>query len=126
MERIFKTKTFSRWMSKSALTDSALCEAVSEMTAGLIDADLGGNVLKKRVALPGKGKSGGARTIVATKQGNHWFFIFGFNKNERSNISREELKALQEIATEHLEFSNQQLKKALTTGKIEEVFNDKP
>jgi hypothetical protein len=70
MRRIFKTRHFSRWMRKTELFDEALCTAVSEMNEGLIDADLGGDVVKKRVALPGRGKSGGARTIVATNKDN--------------------------------------------------------
>lgn len=60
MKRVFKTRHFSRWMRKTELSDSALCVAVAEMEQGLIDADLGGGVVKKRVALPGRGKSGGA------------------------------------------------------------------
>ncbi len=68
MRRVFKTRHFSRWLRKSDLTDAALCAAVSEMVAGLIDAEWGGDVLKKRVALPGRGKRGGARTLVATRK----------------------------------------------------------
>ncbi len=70
-------------MRKTELSDPVLCAAVEEMERGLIDADLGGGVVKKRVALPGRGKSGGARTLVATNKGNRWFFVFGFEKNER-------------------------------------------
>ncbi len=81
MWRIFKTRHFSRWMRKTDLTNAALSNAVSEMDAGLIDADLGGGVVKKRVSLPGRGKRGGARTLVATNKGNRWFFVFGFEKN---------------------------------------------
>jgi len=66
MRRIFKTRHFSRWMRKTDLTNAALSNAVSEMDEGLIDADLGGGVVKKRVALPGRGKRGSARTLVAT------------------------------------------------------------
>jgi hypothetical protein len=72
MQRTFKTRYFSRWMRKSGLTDSMLCQAVAEMVRGLIDADLGGGVVKKRVALPGCGKSGGARTLLATNRGDRW------------------------------------------------------
>lgn len=60
MSRIFRTRTFSRWMRKIGFTDGALRGAVSEMDKGLVDADLGGHVLKKRIALPGQGKRGGA------------------------------------------------------------------
>lgn len=80
MTRVFKTRHFQRWMRKTALSDAALCKAVEEMVAGLIDADLGGGVLKKRVGLAGRGKRGGARTLVASNRGSRWFFVFGFEK----------------------------------------------
>jgi hypothetical protein len=97
------------------------------MSQGLVDADLGGHVMKKRVALPGQGKRGGARTIVATKMAGRWFFLYGFNKNERSNIDKDELKVLQEVAKELLGFDDQQLSIALVAGEIVEVTdgNDK-
>ena len=98
MRRVFKTRHFSRWMRKTELTDSALCSAVAEMAQGLIDADLGGGVVKKRVGLAGRGKRGGARTLVATNKGNRWFFVFGFGKNDRANIGADELEALQDLA----------------------------
>ena len=121
MKRVFRTRTFTRWMRKVGLTDDALCEAVSEMAQGLVDADLGGQVVKKRVALPGQGKRGGARTIVATKQSDRWFFLYGFGKNERANIDKDELKVFQEVAKELLGFSDRQLLTALSTGEIVEV-----
>ncbi len=62
MHRVFKTRQFAKWMRKTDQTDGALCLAVGEMVGGLVDADLGGDVLKKRVALHGRGKRGGART----------------------------------------------------------------
>lgn len=124
MNRVFRTRTFTRSMRKSGLTDKALSDAVDEMARGLVDADLGGHVVKKRVALPGKGKSGGARTIVATKLADRWFFLFGFSKNERANIDKGELKALQEVAQELLGFNDQQLEAALAAGELVEVFND--
>jgi len=76
------------------LSDAALCQAVKEMEKGLIEANLGGDVVKKRLALPGRGKRGGARTLVATNKDNRWFFLFGFRKNERANITSEELEGL--------------------------------
>lgn len=111
-------------MRKAGLTDDALYEAVSEMAQGLVDADLGGHVVKKRVALPGQGKRGGARTIVATKLAGRWFFLYGFGKNERANIDKDELKMLQEVAKELLEFDDRQLATALAAGEIVEVCND--
>ena len=91
------------------------------MAGGLIDADLGSHVVKKRVALPGQGKRGGARTIVATKLAERWFFLYGFRKNERANIDKDELRALQEVAKELLGLDDRQLDIALQAGEIVEV-----
>ncbi|MCW5599376.1 MAG: type II toxin-antitoxin system RelE/ParE family toxin [Nitrosomonas sp.] len=124
MRRVFLTRTFARWMRKAGLSNDAICQAVSEMAQGLIDADLGGNVVKKRIGLPGQGKRGGARTIVATKMADRWFFLYGFGKNERANIDKDELKVLQEVAKELLELKDRQLAVALTAGEIMEVCND--
>ena len=121
MRRVFRTKTFTRWMRKTGLTDAALCAAVSEMSEGLIDADLGGSVLKKRISLPGQGKRGGARTLVATKMADRWFYLYGFSKNERVNISQDELRVLQEIAKDLLGFDERQLATALSSGEIVEI-----
>lgn len=79
--RIFKNKTFTRWARKEGLSDAALIQAVAEAEQGLIDVDLGGHVYKKRVALAGRGKSGGARTVLAYQVNEKAFFIYGFAKN---------------------------------------------
>jgi len=119
--RVFKTRHFQRWMRKTALTDVVLCKAVQEMAAGLIDADLGGGVLKKRVGLAGRGKRGGVRTLVATNKGNRWFFVFGFEKNERANVSDEELEGLQTIAADLLARTGSQLDEAVADGALQEI-----
>ncbi len=111
-------------MKKAGVVDDALRQAISEMAQGLIDADLGGNVVKKRIALPGRGKRGGARTIVATNLGDRWFFLYGFSKNERANIDKDELKLFQEVAKDLLGFNDLQIAKALSSGEIVEVLND--
>ncbi len=121
MKRAFKTKYFSRWMRKTELTDKALGKAVKEMAQGLIDADLGSGVVKKRIGLAGRGKRGGARTLVATNKENRWFFLFGFEKKERANIQDDELEALQEIAKELLARTDQQLDTALVEGLLQEI-----
>lgn len=121
MKRVFKTRHFARWMRKTELTDSALCSAVAEMAQGLIDADLGGGVVKKRVGLAGRGKSGGARTLVATNKGARWFFVFGFEKSDRANIAPDELEALQNIAHELLALTGSQLDLAVSERVLEEI-----
>ena len=124
MKRVFKTRYFSRWMRKTELTDRALCSAVAEMAQGLIDADLGSGVVKKRVGLAGRGKRGGARTLVATNKGNKWFFVYGFEKNDRANITDDELEALKDIAEELLARTGRQLDEAVQDGSLQEICHD--
>lgn len=124
MKRVFKTRYFSRWMRKTELTDSALCAAVAEMAQGLIDADLGGGIVKKRVGLAGRGKRGGARTLVASNKGNRWFFVYGFAKNDRANIAADELEALQGIAEQLLAVTGRQLDEAVKDGALQEICHD--
>jgi len=124
MKRVFRTRYFSRWMRKTELTDMSLCKAVSEMEQGLIDADLGSGIVKKRVALPGRGKSGSTRTLVATNKSNRWFFVFGFEKNERDNISDKELEALKDIATDLLKLTSNELDVHIESRAINEITYD--
>ena len=95
------------------------------MERGLVDADLGGNVYKKRVALPGRGKSGRTRTLVATNRQDRWFFMFGFEKNDKENITQAELAYLQEVAQIFLGYSNDELQLAIDKGEFLEVYYDK-
>jgi hypothetical protein len=123
MNKIYKTKTFNRWMNKTDLTDQELLDAVDEMQRGLVDADLGNNLYKKRVALAGAGKRSGARTIVATRYEGRWFFLFGFSKNERDNISDQERKALQLAGQRLLSASDEALLLAVEQTELFEVVN---
>ncbi len=119
--RIYKLKWFKRWASKEGLSDSVLKLAIAEMQQGLVDADLGANVYKKRVPLLGQGKSGSLRTLIAFQVNNKAFFIYGFSKSTRSNISVKEMKSLKLLAKELLNYSEEKLKKAIDSGSIEEV-----
>ena len=125
MKRMLKTRTFNRWLRKTLLTDAALLKAIDEMEQGLVDADLGGNLYKKRVALPGRGKSGSTRTLIATNRQNRWFFMFGFEKNDKENITQAELAYLQEVAQIFLGYSNDELQLAIDKGEFLEVYYDK-
>ena len=124
MIRIFKNKAFSKWAAKEGLDDDTLLDAVSEMEKGLIDAELGGHVVKKRVPIGGQGKSGGMRTLLAYKVGNKAFFIYGFAKNTKANISANELKALKRLSKELLDYSDKALTAAVEYGALIEVEND--
>ena len=117
----FKSRAFAKRASGEGLCDGALATAVSEMERGLIDARLGGRVVKKRVALPGRGKQGSTRTLVAFREGDKAFFIYGFSKNERSNVSDRELRALKSLARELLSYSLSVLAVAEQAGELIEI-----
>lgn len=119
--KIYKNTHFNRWQSKNKITNITIIQAVEEMEKGLIDADLGGNLYKKRIAKAGMGKRGGYRTIVAMKQQMGWFFLFGFAKNEADNIDDKELVALKEYTNEYL-FVN--LTELLKLKEIIEVIDN--
>lgn len=123
--RVFKTKTFQRWAGKAGVTDGALLSAVAQMERGLVDADLGGNLFKQRVALPGRGKSASTRTIVATRFAGMLFFLYGFEKNERDNISRGELEMFKLVAGALLGLDGKALTAALEAGELKELSDEK-
>lgn len=122
--KVLKRKDFARWQMGEKLSDAALCKAVKDMEDGLIDADLGGFLYKKRVARPGGGKSGGYRTVLSAHIGNRYVFLHGFSKNNKANITQEEKKALQYAGKVFLELSTKNLVKALQSGVLLEVWCD--
>ena len=121
---IYKNKWFHRWAKSEGLSEKALCEAVQKMAAGLFEADLGGGLLKKRVARAGQGKSGGFRTLVATNRGDRWVFVFGFPKNARSNIDKDEQEALKKLAGHLMGLSSVEMQSAVQAGGLIEVNCD--
>ena len=101
-----------------------LVHAVREMSAGLYDANLGGGLFKKRIARVGQGKSGGFRTLVATNKTTRWVFVFGFSKNERGNIDKDEKDALKKLAAYMLSLPEEAVGRARQAGELMEVDCD--
>ncbi len=122
--RLFKTKYFSRWAHKHAINDTSLKKAVAEIRNGLLDARLGGHVVKKRLPLPGKGKRGGVRLILAINIDVRYFFIFGFEKSQRENITLQELTILKKLAKDLLSLSESKLNTAVIQGTLLEIENE--
>jgi hypothetical protein len=91
------------------------------MNSGLYDANLGGNIYKKRIPLHNKGKSGGARTILAFKINNKAFFIYSFAKSKQDNISDKELKALKKLAKVYLGLTDTEIIEAIRIGSLIKV-----
>ena len=123
--RIFKTTWFTRFANKEGITDDELREMVSQLEAGQADADLGGDVYKIRLARPGEGKSGGYRVVVFFRSEELTFYVYGFAKSDRANISRKELAKLKKQAKSLLFMSNVQIETALKEGVLNEVQEDR-
>ncbi|NYZ13344.1 type II toxin-antitoxin system RelE/ParE family toxin [Azospirillum sp. RWY-5-1] len=119
--RVFKNKWFVRFASREGIPDRSLCLAVRKAETGLIDADLGGGVIKQRIARPGQGESGGYRSIILFRCGDKAFFVFGFPKSAMDNIGGQDVKAFKKLAREMLALDGQELALLLDRGALTEV-----
>lgn len=122
--RIFKTKGFARFARGMRIADAALREAVMRVERGLVDADLGGGVIKQRVARPGQGRSGGFRVLIAYRARTRSVLLFGFAKREMDNIDDDQLETLRDIAADWLRADETVIVRAIEEGKIVEVPYD--
>lgn len=122
--RIFKSKWFERFARKEKIKDTVLSEAVKRAERGQIDANLGGGVIKQRIARPGQGKSGGYRTIVLYRRGERVFFVYGFPKHEKDNINASDERDFKELAKVLLSASDQELDNLIDEEKYFEVMYD--
>lgn len=121
--RVFVQKQFDRWAADSGLTETVLMQAAIEAFAGQVDGDLGGFLFKKRIARAGGGKSGGFRTILCFRKANsdRIFFLYGFPKNDKGNISAREEKALKLVAKFLVDVSDVQLDALEEYGEMREL-----
>jgi len=119
--KIFKSKWFSRFARQSGIEDQELCTAVNRAEQGFIDADLGGNVIKQRIARINQGKSGGFRSIILFRIEEKSFFVYGFPKNQRDNITRQELKGFKKLAKDMSIVDDGQLLQLIQEGEFIEV-----
>ena len=122
--RVLKNRGFARAARKEGLTDETLCVAVAEIESGLIDARLGGALLKKRIAKGSRGKSGGFSTIVAHRRHDRLVFLYVFGKNERDNITEQERSAFAELGDEYMRLDAEQLDALVAKGTLTVVACD--
>ena len=119
--RVFKTRWFQRFARSEKIRDAVLLDAVARAEKGQLDADLGGGVIKQRIARPGQGKSGGYRTIILFKQGQRAVFVYGFAKSERENIDADEEKQFKEAARHVLRLTEKQIAELIKEGDFVEI-----
>lgn len=123
--RIFKNAWFTKYAKREKLSDQSLIQAVQDASNGIVSADLGGNLLKQRIAKQGSGKSGGYRTIIAFKREDKAFFLYGFSKNQQENLNPHELKSFKNLAKQLLILNDVQIKNLIENGILTEIDNDK-
>ena len=119
--QVFVTKTFDRWMRKSRLSEERILLTALETFSGLSVVDLGSGLIKKRIAIAGRGKRSAARVIIATRKHGRYFFLHGFHKNERANLDEHELDYVRRIAKDLLDLTQQELAVAIQAGQLIEV-----
>ncbi len=119
--RIFKLRTFARFARQESIRDAALAKALRQAESGVIAADLGGGLIKLRIARPGSGKRGGYRTIVAYRAASRAIFLFGFAKSDLDNITPDRLEDLKVLGAEFLACSEAEMDEAAAEGTVKEV-----
>jgi hypothetical protein len=119
--QVFLTKWTARFARREKISHASLSEAIARAEQGLVDADLGGGLIKQRVARAGKGRSGGYRTIIAYRRADRAIFLFGFAKSARENIAPEDLKSVREIAAIWMPANERKIALGLQAGELEEV-----
>jgi hypothetical protein len=122
--RLLKSPSFDRWARKEGVTDGMLRKAADEIEGGLVDARLGGFLIKKRVARLGQGKRGSYRTIVAHRQGSRLVFLYGFAKSETDNIEKKDQQALRKLGEIYLDYDETAIRKAVATSNLIEVCDE--
>jgi hypothetical protein len=122
--RIFKTKTLARFTKRERIADASLCKAIQDAERGLVEADLGGGLIKQRVARAGQGKSGGYRMLIGFRSKLSAVFLFGFAKSELDNIEEDQLATLRETAALWITADAQKIEQALKDGLLIEVRHD--
>jgi hypothetical protein len=119
---VYKTKSFGRFARKARIGDGALWEAATLVSQGSIDADLGGGVVKQRIARAGEGKSPGVRAIILFQFQGRAVFVYGFEKKDVGNIKQNELAAFRELADVILGYSDTEIAKRVADGALIEIL----
>lgn len=122
--KVYKNSWFGRFARKEKIWDDALWDAVERAERGQIDADLGGEVIKQRIARPGSSKSKGYRSVVLFRKGEKAFFVYGFPKNKRDNMRDNEKEQFKKMARYVLSLTDEQLSQLIANEQFEEVIKD--
>lgn len=122
---VFKAKWFVRYARRERIGNQSLIEAIERAERGIVDADLGGGIIKQRIAREGQGRSSGYRMLIAYRSGDRAVFLYGFAKSEQDNIRDDQLETLREIGATWLEADMKRLEHEVKAGNLQEVSYDK-
>lgn len=122
--RIYKNRWFAKFAGREGISDATLVAAIDLANRGLIDADLGGGLIKQRVAREGGGKSGGYRTLVFFRHEELAMFAFGFAKSDKANLNAAELRVYKQAAKIVLELTQAQIDTEVREERLFEVNDD--
>ena len=115
--RVFKTAWFARAAKRIRVGDPELCVAIRQVMMGQADG-LGGGVFKKRL------NDNRHRSIVLAQGGRCWVYAFLFAKQDRANISPDELGELRKLAAAYARMTASELNTALSNGDLLEICHD--
>jgi hypothetical protein len=118
------TKEFARFARREGIGDDALLEALDRAERGLVDADLGGNLIKQRVHRPGQGRRGGFRTVIVWRARELSFFVFGFAKKDKADLTPREYDAYRKIAALLLRHTDESIKRAIEVRELVELTRE--
>ena len=96
-------------------------EAALRIHQGAIDANLGGGVIKQRIARKGQGRSSGSRAIVLLCLQGRMVYVYGFEKKDKDALAEDELSAFRELATVMQGYRDAELAKRVADGALIKV-----
>ncbi|MFZ1103746.1 MAG: type II toxin-antitoxin system RelE/ParE family toxin [Hyphomicrobiaceae bacterium] len=122
--RVFKTKEFARFARREGIGDDALLEAIDRAERGIVDAGIGDGLIKQRVHRPGQGRRGGFRIVIVWRARELSFFVFGFAKKDKTDLTPREYEAYRKIAALLLRHTDESIRRALEAKELVELTRD--
>ena len=117
-------KAFARYARRMRISNAILLEAANRARRGLIDADLGGGLIKQRLPRPGQGRSGGFRSLMAYRDGERIVFLHAFAKSDLDNVDPDLQAFWRQAAGGLLAMNDAALQLALELGDMLEISYD--
>jgi hypothetical protein len=96
--KAYLPKPFQRDCKKDGISNEDCVEAIRKAEKGLVDADLGGGLIKQRIPRGNLGAARGSRAIVFYKRGKVAVFLYIFPKSSKADLKKSETAAYMKFA----------------------------